>query len=269
MACVTDALYLANPYLFETTVLLVELAELGESKGAALVFDRTILYPEGGGQPADRGTAHIALPDGGGDIVAEIIDVQHVKSTNVVRHVCAESLAADLPRLREALAARGSLACKLAVDVPRRLDHMQQHTSQHVLTAVAQDVFSAATTGWGLLSDHTTIDIECAGLDPAILPELERRANAEIRQRRQVISHVVNRAQLDAMMANATFRSRGIADGIGDEGIRLVEIEGLDLNTCGGTHVANTAELQVGQCTTAARCSPCCAQPHGVVYRSH
>lgn len=177
--------------------------------------DDTPLYPEGGGQPRDHGTL----------AGREVLDVSRTPEGPV--HVLAEPVALG--------------PAEAVVDWARRWDHMQQHTAQHLLTAVLQDAFGWATTSFHLHPGlAATCDVELAGDVPAdALPALEERVAAELRAARRVS---VEECLPDAL-AGLGVRTRGLP--AGHEGpVRLVRIDGLDLNTCGGTHVASTAELE-------------------------
>ena len=194
-------------------VLETEVIEVGREGGRffAVTAD-TVFYPEGGGQPSDHGTM------GGVDV----IDVQ--KAEGVVRHF----LSAELPL--------GPVHQEL--DWARRFDHMLQHTGQHLLTAVALGRFGWKTTAFHLGPMVSDIELDVGSLGGDELRRLENVVAQEIRASRPV---TVRRAQIDEMEALGV-RSRLLPEGLSGE-IRLVEIDGLDLNTCGGTHLRSTAEI--------------------------
>ena len=177
------------------------------------VLEDTVLYPEGGGQPCDRGTAN----------GIEVLEVcSHGGETW-------HRLAAPL--------AEGPVALKL--DWARRFDHMQQHTGQHLLTALAQDHFGWATTAFHLGEAVSDVELAVPTLSPGDRARLEEAIAAEIRAARPVRARRVDAEGY----ARETVRSRGLPEGhVGD--IRLVEIAGVDLNTCGGTHLQHTGELE-------------------------
>jgi misacylated tRNA(Ala) deacylase len=177
------------------------------------VLEDTILYPEGGGQPSDLGT----IDD------VPVTDVRRVHG--VIEHTLAAPVAADEVTVR--------------LDWERRFDHMQQHTAQHLLTAIAADRFGWQTTAFHLGERLCDIELDVPELGPDELTRLEEAVADEIRAARPVTAR---RVPLDAY-ADLEVRSRGLPAGhVGD--VRLVEIEGIDLNTCGGTHCASTAELE-------------------------
>lgn len=183
------------------------------------VLDATVLYPEGGGQPADHGY----LDRDSGPRV-RVTDVQ--RRGGVIHHY-----------LETPVDAGGSWSLEL--DWARRFDHMQQHTAQHLLTAVAADRFGWPTTSFHLRPGICDIEIEAPDLSNAQLEALERAVVDEILARRPVHCRRVSVEEY----ADLDVRSRGLPKGYTGD-IRLVEIEGLDLNTCGGTHLAHTGEIE-------------------------
>jgi len=209
----TNPAYERDPYLAE---LATEVIRVGSDGGRPYaVLADTVCYPEGGGQPADRGWI--------GDVAVE--DVRRVGVE--LRHYIAAAAAA----------APGAVTLRL--DWRRRFDHMQQHTAQHLLTALAHDGFGWPTTAFHLGVEASDIELDAPRLEAAALIALEDAANAEIRAARPVTRRWVAAEQLEALRV----RTRGLPSGHSGE-VRLVEIEGVDLNTCGGTHVRSTAEIQ-------------------------
>jgi Ser-tRNA(Ala) deacylase AlaX len=200
-----------DPYLTELSVRVVEIGvECGRPWA---VLDDTVLYPEGGGQPADHGIL-------GG---VRVLDVQSVDGA--VRHILASPVSDG--------------QVDLLLDWERRFDHMQQHTAQHLLTAVAADRLGWETTAFHLGPETCDIELAMASITPAELSRLEADVAAEIRAARPVSQRRVRREE----MASLPVRTRGLPEG--HEGdVRLVEIEGIDLNTCGGTHVRATSEIE-------------------------
>ncbi len=196
------------------TELEAVVTAVGEDRGRLFaVLSDTILYPEGGGQPADRGWL--------GSVA--VLDVQKVEGE--VRHYLSEPVAPG--------------ALKVRLDWARRFDHMQQHTGQHVLTAVATERFGWETTAFHLGEERCDIELDVASLSASDLVRLEEGVAEMIRAARSVRPQRVTLEAYQSMKV----RSRGLPEGHTGE-VRLVEIEGLDLNTCGGTHVRTTAELE-------------------------
>ncbi len=204
--------YDRDAYLGE---LNTEVVEAWEAQGGHFaVLQDTVLYPEGGGQPADHGEIN-GIP---------VRDVQ--KRDGRIVHT--------LERAVQPGRARVSL------DWPRRFDHMQQHTGQHLLTAVAQDRFAWETTAFHLGPVTCDIELDATRVSPKQLADLEEAVAAEIHAARAVRARWVS----PPAYGSEKVRSRGLPEGHRGD-IRLVEIEGVDLNTCGGTHVRSTAELEL------------------------
>jgi Ser-tRNA(Ala) deacylase AlaX len=178
-----------------------------------VVLADTVLYPEGGGQPADRGT------------IAGVAVLDVVKEAGELRHV----LGGPAPS--------GRVTVELEWD--RRFDHMQQHTGQHLLSAVAEDLYGWPTTSFHLGEDVSDVELDVPEIPASRLLELEEAVAREIRAARPVRARRVTREEYEALEV----RSRGLPDGHTGS-IRLVEIEGIDVNTCGGTHCASTSELE-------------------------
>jgi alanyl-tRNA synthetase len=194
---------------FEAEVLACEKQEGNSEKRWRVLLDRTALYPASGGQPDDRGKIGeaevIAVVDEGEEI-AHIVD-RPVEPGPV----------------------------KAEVDWERRFDHMQQHTGQHLLSAVLQAKFGLETVSFHLGEEVCTIDLR--GAEPAAetLRAAERAANGIVFEDRPVRVRYATREEL---------RGLGVRKEVEREGIlRVMEIEGADLQPCGGTHVARTGQI--------------------------
>jgi len=207
----TAPAYERDPYL---TKLDTEVTDCGfdpTGRPWAIAAD-TLLYPEGGGQPSDRGTL----------AGAAVLDVQ--RNHRRIVH----TLAAPV----------GCGPATMTLDWTRRFDHMQQHTAQHLLTATAHGRFGWATTAFHLGPELSDVELDAPRLGPDELAALEDAVAAEVRAARPVTARWVTAEAY----AELPVRSRGLPEGHAGD-IRLVEIVGVDLNTCGGTHVRSTAEL--------------------------
>ena len=181
-----------------------------------IAFDETPFYPEGGGQPADHGRFG----------AVEVVDVQRAPDGTVWHSVAAP-------------VAVGT-AAEAVVDAARRLDFAQQHTAQHLLSALLADGFDAPTVAVHLGAGSCTIDLGTDVLRERDVRAVEDRANALIREARPVRVRVVDAAEVPTLPG---LRSRGLPAGHAGP-VRLIEIEGVDLNTCGGTHLPSLAGLQ-------------------------
>lgn len=203
--------YEREPYLTE---LDVEVISSGDEGGRSFVMlDDTILYPEGGGQPSDRGLV--------GDV--SVVDVQRVDLD--LRHYVERPI--------------GSGAARLTLDWSRRFDHMQQHTAQHLITAVADAHHGWETTSFHLGDHRCDIELNTPLPDTASLARLEDAVMGIVRSNRRVSARRLSPAEVGTL----DVRSRGMPAGH-DGSVRLVEIDGIDVCACGGTHLSSTAEIE-------------------------
>jgi alanyl-tRNA synthetase len=205
----TERLYYRDSYLreFDASVLSCE----PDADGARwkVTLDRTAFYPTSGGQPHDLGRL--------GE--AEIVDVADEGEEKVVHYVSAA--------LRP-----GPVHAQ--IDWQRRFDHMQQHTAQHLLSSVFIELFKFPTVSFHLGKETSTIDLEAPAIVQDQLDEAERRSNEVIFEDR-----VVN---IRFGMAE-DLAAQGVRKKVDREGVlRAIEIEGIDLQPCGGTHLARTGQ---------------------------
>ncbi len=204
----TERLYLQDPYLHRFRARVTEAREL-DGKPAA-VLDRSAFYPEGGGQPGDRGTL-------GG---AAVLDTR--EHDGAVLHVL------DRP-LDQGAEVEGE------IDWSRRRDHMQQHHGQHLLSATFDRVTSAPTVSFHLGETACTIDLDASisKLGAAALRKVEQATNELIWRNLPVTARsysAEDRARLD-------LRKEAV------KGDRVVVVEGVDASPCGGTHPSRTGEV--------------------------
>lgn len=173
-------------------------------------LDRTAFYPNSGGQPSDTGVL-----DG-----VRVADVFEDESGDVV-HVLEKA-----PRTG---AVHGE------IDWVRRFDHIQQHTGQHLLSAVFVELFKMATVSFHLGEDLSTIDLDAAALSDDQMRRAEARANEIVFENRPVRVTFTTKEAAGKL---------GLRKDVNREGeIRLIEIENLDLSACGGTHVSATGQI--------------------------
>jgi alanyl-tRNA synthetase len=216
-------LFYDDPSLDSVLTSVVETGTHGVHRFVRL--EQTVFYPEGGGQPPDRGTI-----DG-----VEVIDVQ-ARGTEVL-HLVTGSPPWSVGQKVEA-----------RIDARRRFDLRQQHTAQHLLTAVLADRHRRPTTSFHLGERLVAIEVEGEPPPPGRLPEWEAEVNALVLEDRPVRTRWVSPEALAAL----PLRTRGLPrDHVGD--VRLVEIAGIDLNTCGGTHVSRLGEIQAVHLVRAER----------------
>lgn len=211
----TEKLYWADPFAttFEAT------ARAGELAGKpTVVLDRTLFYPESGGQLADRGTLLL------GTRSLPIEDVQ-VDDAGLIHHVVAEA-AGPLDALDGA--ARGT------IDAARRRDHMAQHTAQHALSRALVDVARAETVSSRLGASACTIDVEGA-LGERDLARAEDLVNDVVTSDIPVRSLFPSPEELARMPLRRAPKV--------DRDVRVIEIEGFDLSPCGGTHCTRSGQI--------------------------
>jgi len=200
---VTERLYYQDCYLREFRAHVLETAE----DGRRVYLDRTAFYPTSGGQPFDTGKL-------GGANVIEVIDEEER-----VAHVL------DAP------VAQGEIAG--AINWTRRFDHMQQHSGQHLLSAVLEELFKIPTVSFHLGADVCTIDVTAASLAVRQMEQAEERCAEIVREARPLgISFEDGAADLG-------LRKESQRTGT----LRVVAIDGIDRSACGGTHVRTTAEI--------------------------
>lgn len=199
----TERLYYADSYL--TTFR----ARVVTSDGTRVTLDRTAFYPTSGGQPFDTGTLD-------GRAVVDVVD-----AGDAVVHVLDDgtpfAVGADVT---------GQL------DWARRFDHMQQHTGQHLLSAVFEDLFGAKTVSVHFGAAYSTLDLD-ATIGHSQGARAESRANELVAANRPV------RVSYEAAADAAGLRKASDRSGT----LRIVSIEDLDRSACGGTHVRATGEI--------------------------
>jgi alanyl-tRNA synthetase len=199
----TERLYYTDAYLAAFAAAVTDRS----ADGLRLYLDRTAFYPTSGGQPHDTGRL-------GGAAVLDVID-----EGERIAHVVDAPVAADW--------------IEGTIDWPRRFDHMQQHTGQHLLSAVIADRFGYATVSVHFGRDSATLDLDTGGMSHAQIVEAERAANVTVAENRPVIVSFEDAATVTGL------RKPSDREGA----LRVVTIEGLDRSACGGTHVRATGEI--------------------------
>lgn len=198
-----------------------EASVLSVNERGGIVLDRTIFYATGGGQPGDAGT--LTLPDG---TVIPIATAVYGEDKATIVHVPAEGAPPVEPGTR----------VTAAIDWLLRLKRMRIHTALHLLTTVLPYPVTGGSIGDG--EGRLDFDIPDAGLDrDAIAAEL----GARIARNAPVSFRWISDEELEANPS--LVKTMSVKPPMGTGRVRLIEIEGLDLQPCGGTHVANTAEI--------------------------
>ena len=204
---------------FRKTAAGVILAAEADAKtgGGRIALDGTVFYPEGGGQPADRGT--LTLPDG---TVLQVQDVH--EQAGVIWHTVDALPAAAAP----------GAAVTGCIDWDWRFDKMQQHTGEHILSGILHQLFGAENVGFHVGTEAVRMDTSVP-ISPEGLRQAELAANRIVWQDVPVLISYPTREELAALV----YRSKKEIEGQ----VRIVTIPGADICACCGTHVSNTGEI--------------------------
>ena len=206
----TERIYYTSPALAEFDAL-VESCEAQDGRFVA-TLDRTAFYPTSGGQPFDTGSL-------GDRRVIDVLDLPDGR----IGHVLDCALPTGSP-------VHGS------VNWPRRFDHMQQHTGQHILSAAFDRAFKARTVGFHLGAEVSTLDLDKV-LSAEMIAEAEADANRVVWENREVTIRFASEEEA----ASIQLRKEPARSGP----LRLIEVAGFDLSACGGTHVARAGEVGI------------------------
>jgi len=212
----TELLFRDDAYLKECSATVMALNERG-----GIILDRTVFYATGGGQPGDTGT--LIGPDGREVPIATTV---YGEDKSEIIHVPAEGAA--LPAIGDAVTVR--------LDWDKRFARMRIHTALHLLTTTLPYPVTGGSIGDG--EGRLDFDIPDAGLDKEALTD---DLNARIGQNAEVTFRWITDAELEANPG--LVKTMSVKPPMGTGRVRLVEIAGLDLQPCGGTHVCNTSEI--------------------------
>jgi len=216
----TDRLYYHDSFLREFDAAVISCTP--EGPRWKVILNKTAFYPTSGGQPHDLGTL--------GDVqVVEVVDAPNIAAGpeasnpgdphHVVHYTTAEVAAGPIHG---------------RIDWSRRLDHMQQHTAQHLLSAAFIELFGFQTVSFHLGKGISTIDLAAPSVVLRQIEAAERRTNEIIFENRPVVIRFGTAQQL----AESGIRKKVDREGI----LRAIEIEGFDRQPCGGTHLARTGQ---------------------------
>ena len=212
----TQELFLQDSYLKEFEAGVVNL------EGREVTLDATVFYPGGGGQPPDKGTLGV------GPVHAFVVDAR--REGGRVVHVLDRAIPNTVEKLRGEL------------DWDQRFAHMRYHTALHVLSSVIWKGFDAKVTGGQMYSDRARMDFSFPGEWTAdVVGEMECLANEALAEERPVRVYELPREE--ALRNPDLIRTQINLVPERVKRIRIVEIEGLDTQADGGTHVANTREV--------------------------
>jgi misacylated tRNA(Ala) deacylase len=211
----TEALFRDDAYRAETEAVVLK------SEPGGIALDRTVFYAQGGGQSGDRGT--LLLDDGA---AIPIVNTVYDSDRATILHVPAQGAALPQPGAR--VIAR--------IDWDLRYKRMRAHTALHLLSVVAPYPVTGGSVGDA--EGRLDFDSGDAVLDKA---EVERRLNELIALDKAVSQHWIADAELKANPS--LIKTMSVKPPMGTGRVRLIAIEGLDLQPCGGTHVARTGEI--------------------------
>jgi alanyl-tRNA synthetase len=202
----TERLYYEDCYLTEFEGKVVDIS----ADGLRIVLNRTAFYPTSGGQPHDLGEL-------AGQSLLEVVDEEDGR----VVHVLARPMTSDHSVVRG------------RIDWPRRYEHMQQHTGQHLLSAVLMELYKFPTLSFHMGHEVSTIELGTKEISEQQIAAAEMHANELARSGRSV---------------QISFQDANVVEGLRKQSqrpgtLRIVEIDGVDKSACGGTHVRILAEI--------------------------
>jgi len=207
MAIQTKRLYFDDPYQTDFEAKILDRRTHQEKP--TLILDQTCFYPEGGGQPADRGTL-------------SGVTVLHVlEQDGEILHILEDEIPGD--------------TVKGVIDWDTRLDHMQQHTGQHVLSQCFHKLLSGKTLSFHLGEELSTLEIGLSSITDPDQDRIEACANRAVFQNREIKTYFVEGSEVASVPLRRPPKKSGR--------IRVVEAVGFDYSACGGTHPHWTGEI--------------------------
>lgn len=235
----TEALYYHDPHKTEFDAQIVTIEPAGGPKTGARLWvelDRTCFYPEGGGQPADRGWIN-ELP---------VVDVQ--KRDGRILHLIGSATATgDNGSISHSASGAGGTGDPVGLEIgtavhgrldeAMRRDYMQQHTGQHIVSAAMIEVGGYETVSVHQGEDYTTVEFAAADIPAEDLERAEARANAVVGENRPVNTFHTESTEAVSLGLRRPPKFEGT--------IRIVEVEGVDRVACGGVHCARTGEVGI------------------------
>ncbi len=203
----TKRLYFDDPYRVEFEADVIQ--NLTHDGNPAVVLDKTCFYPEGGGQPADKGTL-------------DRVPVVHVlEKDNQIIHVLEKDVSSD--------------AVKGEIDWSTRFDHMQQHAGQHILSQCFVQLFDAATRSFHLGDETSTLEVDMRNMSEEEAERAERLANDLVFQNKEIKTSFCREEEISNVQLRRPPKKKG--------DIRIVEVSDFDHTACGGTHPRSTGEI--------------------------
>jgi misacylated tRNA(Ala) deacylase len=210
----TEELFRGDAYLKACDAVVVAVA------GGAVVLDRTVFYPEGGGQPGDRGTLRLGETD------IAIVDARK-DASGAILHVAADGASVPAP----------GTTVRAEIDWDYRYRHMRTHTCLHLLCSLIPH----PVTGGSISQDKGRLDFDMA--EAIDKPALEARLRQLVAADHPVAERWITDAEMSANMD--LVRTMSVAPPTGRGQVRLIAVGNVDLQPCGGTHVARTGEIGV------------------------
>lgn len=203
-------LYYEDQYLKECTSNITDIIKKEEK--VFIVLDNSPFYPAGGGQPNDLGWIDNE----------KVIDVYEDK--NIVYNQVL-----NVPDTKEV---------KCIIDFNRRFDLMQQHTGEHLLSAAFLKKYNGVNCGFRLGDEYTTIDIDLPEVTLDMIMDVENEANNYIYKNIDINTYFVERDEVEVLPLRSKIK-------VSDDIIRIVNIEGIDMCACCGTHLKSTGEVGI------------------------
>lgn len=213
----TEMLYHTDSYLKEFEAVVTDL----DPETGTVALDRTAFFPGGGGQPNDTGRLEF------GGISAPVVKTSR-NGDRILHHV-----EGQLPEV--------GTTVKGKIDWERRYQLMRTHSAMHVLCGVVWRDYSAQVTGGNMDPLKARMDFEFENFSADLVHDIEKKVNLEIQNGRDISAKVLPRAEAEQIPDLIRTKINLLPDSLQE--IRVVEIDGLDLQADGGTHVANTKEI--------------------------
>lgn len=206
----TEKIYLENPYLRQIHGRIIDKKYMNNKY--YIKTNRTIFYPNlADGQPGDKGTIN----------GVEVLDTYEDGSDIV--HVVKDNIHSD--------------KVQLAIDWDVRLDYMQQHSGQHLLSSVFYKLYSGETTGFYMGKEYVYIDVDIPQISQDEIHKIEEFTNKIIFSNFLIKSYIIGNENID----NLPIKKEASTN----SNIRIVEIDSLDFSPCCGTHLRNTGEIGI------------------------
>ncbi len=203
----TKRLYFDDPYQVEFEANVIQ--NLTHEGNPGIILDKTCFYPEGGGQPPDKGTING-------------VSVVHVlEKDNQIIHVLEKEVSSD--------------AVTGKIDWKTRFDHMQQHAGQHILSQCFVQLFDAATRSFHLGQETSTLEVDMRNMSEDEAERIEKFANDIVFQNKEIKTCFYREEDISSIPLRRPTKKEG--------DIRVVEVSAFDQTACGGTHPRSTGEI--------------------------